>query len=315
MEYVLLGIYWDRTMCGKEIDFNIRQLAAIHIDDKLHTVSTFHRLDSKDSKTAKQITYMMDVSGDIIMDVESTWEEFKQWLPENVVFIVWDPEIKHIIQWHNKKFRKNPIKAQFVDLQMLQEAMFPMQESKKYVRGVMTALGLTCVQSRMLSTLYCVQCMLRLYRKLWKEGRKFLEQHEWEDLLLRGDFSELQQMKFFSEMLTKNVQAECRSMIKDFCQEKRYKLRVKGTVYEIDADQAVWRFDLMNGGADLEYIPRQYVQLPHCDMKIEEQELSVVKVLPEIFKRINNIEDRLKYGVGSVGVEEILKRLCDFKCS
>ena len=71
----------------------------------------------------------------------------------------------------------------------------------------------------------------------------------------------------------------------------------------------------MNGGADLEYIPRQYVQLPHCDMKIEEQELSVVKVLPEIFKRINNIEDRLKYGVGSVGVEEILKRLCDFKCS
>ena len=55
MEYVLLDIYWNQVFSGKEINYNVSQLAAIHIDDELHTISTFHRLDAKDSKTAKKI--------------------------------------------------------------------------------------------------------------------------------------------------------------------------------------------------------------------------------------------------------------------
>lgn len=315
MEYVLLDIYWNRIFCGKEIDFNVRQLAAIHIDEDLHTVSTFHRLDAKDSKNVKQITYIMDVSDDVIMDFESAWEEFKQWLPENVVFIVWDSEIKHIIQRYNKIFRKKPIRAQFLDLQMLQEAMFPYPSNKKSLGGVMTALGLTCEQSHMLSVLYFVQCMLRLYRKLWKEGRKFLGQHEWEDLLQSGDFTHLQQMEFFPEFITKRVQAECRIMIKDFCVEKQYEFHAKGTQYEIDANYAVWQFDLVNRGADLIYIPKKYMQIPHYDMQIETQARSATEVLPEIFNRINRTEERLKYGVGSADVEAVLEKLCNLKYS
>lgn len=310
MEYVLLDIYWNRIFDGKEMDFNVRQLAAIHIDKEMHTVSTFHRLDAKDTKTAKQVTYMLGIGDDVIMDLENAWEEFKQWLPENVVFIVWDSEIKHIIQRYNRMFRKKPIKAQFVDLQMLQEAMFPVSSNKKSIGNVMVALGLTCEQSHMLSVLYCVQCMLRLYRKLWKEGSKFLEQHEWEDLLLDGDFSELRQMDFFSEMLMKSIHAECSSMIKDFCQKKRYELRVKGTAYEIDANQAVWQFDLMNGGTDLVYIPKRYSQKPHYDVIVEAQERNIIEILQKLFARIVSTEERLKFGVGSDEVESILQKLC-----
>lgn len=315
MEYVLLDIYWNRIFCGKEIDFNVRQLAAIHIDEDLHTVSTFHRLDAKDSKTAKQITYMMDVSDDVIMDFESAWEDFKQWLPENVVFIVWDSEIKHIIQRYNKIFRKKPIRAHFVDLQMLQEAMVPIRLKHKTIGGVMEILGLTCEQSHMLSVLYFVQCMLRLYRKLWKEGRKSLEQHEWEDLLQSGDYTDLQQMEFFPELISKRVQAECRSMIKDFCMEKRFELHARGTQYEIDANYAVWQFDLANRGEDLVYIPKKYAQIPHYDMQIEAQVQNAVEVLPEIFSRINHTEERLKFGVGSADVEAVLNKLCNLKYS
>jgi len=315
MEYVLLDIYWNRVFDGKEMDYRVRQLAAIHIDDKLHTVSTFHRLDSRDSKTAKQITYTQEISDDIIMDFESMWEEFKQWLPKDAVLIVWDTEIEHMIQRYNKIFGKKPIKARFVDLQVLQEAMFPTHEDKKSLRDVMTTLGLTCTRTHMISVLYFVQCMLRFYRKLWREGRKYLEQKEWEDLLLGGDFSELQRIDSFSEILLKSIQTECRSMIMDFCQEKQYQFHIKGTSYEIDANQAVWKFDLRNLGADLSYIPKKYVRVPHYDMQVKTQERNVVKILPEIFVRINHTEDRLKYGVGSDDVEEVLNRLCNLKYS
>lgn len=112
MEYVLLDMRWNMVLKNKEPEFDVRQLAAIHIDEEIHTVSTFHRLDAKDSKTARQITYMMDVSDDVIMDFENAWEDFKQWLPEGVVFIVWNSEIKHVIQKCNKKFRKKQVRAQ-----------------------------------------------------------------------------------------------------------------------------------------------------------------------------------------------------------
>ena len=309
MEYVLLDMYWNKVFNSKEFEFIVRQLAAIRINKEMHTVSTFHRLDARDSKTAKQITYIMDASEDIIMDFESAWEEFKQWLPENVVFIVWDSELRHIIQKYNKIFRKKPIRAHFVDLQMLQEAMMPIRANKKSLGSVMAVMGLTCEQFRMRSVLYCVQCMLRLYRKLWKEGRKSLEPHEWENLLRSGDFTGLQKMDFFSEIISKSVQAECCSMIKNFCMEKRFELHIKGTRYEIDADSAVWQFDLTNCGKDLVYIPKKYVQLPHYDMQIKSQEQNMVEVLPEIFDRIICREERLKFGVGSAEVEGVVKRL------
>ena len=315
MEYVLLDIYWDRTFGGKEIEFYVRQLAAIHIDEELHTVSTFHRLDSKDSKTAKQITYMLDTSDDIIMDFESAWEEFKQWLPENVVFIVWNSEIKHIIQRYNKIFRKKPIRAHFVDLQMLQEAMIPIRLKNKTIGEVMENLGLTCERSHLMSALYFVQCMLRLYRKLWKEGRKSFEQHKWEKLLQSGDYTDLQQVEFFPESISKRVQAECRSMIKDFCLQKRFELHAKGTQYKVDTNYAVWQFDLANRGEDLVYIPKKYVQIPHYDMQIESQLQNAVEVLSEIFARINRTEERLKFGVGSADVEDMLNKLCNRKYS
>ncbi len=313
MEYVLLDIYWNRIFCGKEIDFNIRQLAAIHVDDDLHTVSTFHRLDSKDSKMAKQITYMLDINDDVIMEFESAWEEFKQWLPDNVVFIVWDSEIKHIIQRCNKMFRKNPIRAQFVDLQMLQEAMFPIRSNKKSLGGVMTALGLTCEQSHMLSVLYCAQCILRLYRKLWKEGRKFFEQHEWKNLLQNGDFKDLQKMDFFPERISKSMKMECLSRIKDFCKEKQFELHTKGPQYEISTNYAVWHFNLINRGDDLIYIPKKYAQIPHYDMQIEAQSQNEMVILSEIFNRINLTEERLKFGVGCAEVEAVLEKLCNVR--
>lgn len=310
MEYVLLDMRWNMILKNKEPEFDVRQLAAIHIDEEIHTVSTFHRLDAKDSKTARQITYMMDVSDDVIMDFENAWEDFKQWLPEGVVFIVWNSEIKHVIQKCNKKFRKKQVRAQFVDLQMLQESMVPLRSKQKTLGGAMTALGLTCKQSHMLSVLYCVQCTLRLYRKLWKEGRKFLGQHEWEDLLLSGDYTDLQKMDFFPEIISKRVQDECCSMIKDFCLEKRFELHATGTQYKIDADYAVYRFDLANRGADLIYIPKRYVQIPHYDMQIEAHESDIMEILQKIFERIVSTEERLKFGVGSADVEDVLARLC-----
>ena len=311
MEYVLLDMRWNMILSNKKLDFDVNQLAAIHVDQELHTESTFHRLNVRDSRTAKQITYMMDISEDVITDFQSAWEEFKQWLPEDVVFIVWNSEIKNVIQRCNKIFRKKPIRARFIDLQRLQEIMMSKKSRKRSIEGAMNALELICEQSYMLSVLYCVQCMLRLYRKLWKEALKHFEQHQWERILMDEYFTDLQQIEFFPELISKQLRVECRGMVKKFCLERKFELHAKGTQFEIDTDHAVWQFDLANWGEDLVYVPKKYVQLPHHDMKIESQERNIVDVLQQILAGIVSTDERLKYGVGSAEVERVLSRLCD----
>lgn len=315
MEYVLLDMRWNLILNNKKLDFDIHQLAAIHIDEELHTVSTFHRLNARDYKTAKQITYMMDVDDDVIMDFENAWEEFKQWLPKDVVFIVWNPEIRHVIQWYNKLFRKKPIHADFVELQMIQQSMLPIKSKKKSIETVMRALGLTWEQSRMLSVLYCVQCMLRLYRKLWKAGMKYFERHEWDGILRYEEYAKLQQQEFFPEITNKCLRADCYDKIKEFCSANRFQLNAKKMCFEIDTKYAVWQFDLANWGEDLIYTPKKYVQMPRHDMKVQAQEQNIEEVLQNIFARILFTEEQLKYGVGSADVEAVLEKLCNLKYS
>ncbi len=315
MEYVLLDMRWDMILNSGKLDFDVKQLAAIHIDDELHTVSTFHRLNARDYKAAKQITYMMDISDDVIMDFECAWVEFKQWLPKNVVFIVWNSEIRHVIQRCNKIFRKKQISADFIELQLVQQSMMPIKLSKKSIESAMKVLELTWDQSCMLSVLYCAQCMLRLYRKLWKEGMKHFERHEWDGILIYEEFVKLQQQEFFPEIISRRLRADCRNKIKAFCTENQFQLNTKGTRFEIDANYAVWQFDLANWGEDLIYVPKKYVQLPRYDMKVETQERNIVEVLQNILARILFTEERLKYGVGNADVEAVMRKLCNLKYS
>ena len=99
-------------------------------------------------------------------------------------------------------------------------------------------------------------------------------------------------------------------MVWNFCREKQYGLRIRGTAYEIDADNAVWKFDLVNGGTDLTYIPKKYVHIPHRDAGIDMPEKCFTEILPYIFSAIDSTEESLKYGVGSPDVEELLSALC-----
>ncbi|MBE5876831.1 MAG: hypothetical protein E7290_08115 [Lachnospiraceae bacterium] len=96
MEYVLLDMKWNMIISNKQLEFDVRQLAAIHVDEKLHTISTFHRLSAKDCRMAKQIAYTTDVDENAIMDIENAWEEFREWLPDDVIFLVWDSEMRQI---------------------------------------------------------------------------------------------------------------------------------------------------------------------------------------------------------------------------
>lgn len=56
------------------------------------------------------------------------------------------------------------------------------------------------------------------------------------------------------------------------------------------------------------------MQIPHNDMQIEEQESDIIEILQKIFARIVSMEERLKFGVGSADVENVLERLCTRVC-
>ena len=167
----------------------------------------------------------------------------------------------------------------------------------------------------MLSVLYCVQCMLRLYRKLWKAGMKHFEWHEWDGILRFDEYAKLQQQEFFPELTSKCLRADCHDKIKEFCVANRFQLNAKKTRFEIDTKHAVWQFDLANWGEDLIYTPKKYVQMPRHDMKVQTQEQNMEEVLQNIFARILFTEEQLKYGVGSAEVEAVLEKLCNLKYS
>lgn len=309
MEYVLLDMKWNMIISNKQLEFDVRQLAAIHVDEKLHTISTFHRLSAKDCRMAKQIAYTTDVDENAIMDIENAWEEFREWLPDDVIFLVWDSEIEHVWNRCNKMLRKEMTRVKVVDLQKLQESIIPIKASKKPLKGVMNMLGLICESDHMISSLYSVQCLLRLYRKMWKEGLKHLTACEWETILLSGQYDDLTEIDFFPELLSKQILKEWRSALISFCDERGFELYTKGTCVEIKTFRATWKFDMRNKGVDLQYVPKRYVQVPRYDMKIEAKSEDMMSILQEIFEKILLIEDKLKYGVGNTVIENLIVKL------
>ena len=56
------------------------------------------------------------------------------------------------------------------------------------------------------------------------------------------------------------------------------------------------------------------MQIPHNDMQIEEQESDIIEMVQKILARIVSMEERLKFGVGSADVENMLARLCARVC-
>lgn len=309
MEYVLLDMKWSLLVSNKQLDFDVKQVAAIHIDENLHTVSTFHCISDKDSIMSKRIAYLVDSSDDVIMEMECAWDEFRRWLPDDFIFLVWNSEIERVWNRCNKMYDKKMTRAKVIDLQKLQEAMLPMKVGKKPLEGVMNKLGLICESTNVISSLYSVQCMLRLYRKMWKEGLKHLTACEWETILLSGQYDDLTEIDFFPEILSKQILKEWRSALFSFCDERGFVLHTKGTCVEIKTFRATWKFDMRNKGTDLQYIPKRYVQVPRYDMKIEAKSEDMMSIMQEIFEKIILIEDKLKYGVGNTVIESLIVKL------
>jgi len=296
-------------MGNAKLEFDIKQIAAIHIDENGHTVSTFYRLNEREHKLATQIKYMLELDTDIERDLETAWAEFKQWLPENAAFLVWNMELKKLIQSCNEKFRGKRVRANFLDLHRLYEEMLLSKAENTSLADAMETLELTCKKSYVLSSLYRVQCMLRLYRKLWKRALKELEQKEWQNLLQKGNFALLRKLDLFSNADKKEVQADECKPIKEFCLAKKYAYSINGTAVEIVCSQAKWKFDLQNKGTDLVYIPVRYLQIPRTDMRIKSKNISEEEALKEIFAKIEETETRLKYGMGSAIVENLMWRV------
>ena len=311
MEYVIADMRWTTLLNNKQLDYMVHQMGAIRIDENLHTVESFHRLNALDYKMAKLIAYTMDEEEDIIVDLETAWEQFKDWLPKDAVLLVWNKDIAHVIARLNKQFRKRPLNVQIIDLCELQEVLYPYGTIPRSLEQTMKELKLTCKSSYMVSAFYRAQCLLRLYRKLWKEAMKHIEGQKW-DLLVSGrNYEELKALNLFVEQSGKQISVAYKEEIESFCKEKHFTLDRKGAQITIETFRATWTFDLNNRGTDLMYIPKRYVQIPRKDMRLKKeceggQERDGKVILKEIFDRIMATEERLQYGVGSVELEKVI---------
>lgn len=224
--------------------------------------------------------------------------------------LVWNKDIVHVIDRLNKQFRKRPLKTKIIDLCELQEVLYPYGMILRSLEQTMKELKLTCKSSYMLSAFYRAQCLLRLYRKLWKEATKQLEAH-----LLSGNYEKLKELNLFARQRhvqkEANYKNEFNEQIESFCKEKHYVLHRKGSQITIETFRATWTFDWNNRGSDLVYIPKRYVQIPRKDMRLEcDDKGELVRdgqaVLEEILGRIEKTEERLQYGVGSAEIEKLI---------
>ncbi len=314
MEYVLLDMRWNVTLREGKVYYDIKQLAAIHIDENMHTIDTFHFLDARDMRAAKRMVYMLESTEDVIIDIDIdiAWDKLRKWLPDNPALVVWNNDVAKVFNWYNDriKSKKNRIAACFKYLQPLSDKMLPANLRANTLEGVMKSLELVCNTSYMVSSLYFTQVMLRLYRKLWKEGLKHFEAAEWK-MILGGRYDLLRKKLFFEQFSKKHFVEKYRSEIEQFCEAEKYVLNITGTKVRIEGKQAVWRFDMVNKGADLTYVPKRYSQIPHVDVKVDESMGDMQKIPECVFEKISTTEKRLSYGVGSKYVEDIMQVHCE----
>ena len=312
MNIVVVDLTYGMAVQNEKINYGISELAAIRLDEEMHTASVFRFIEEHKSAYARGEMAFAQHDQILVTDMVSGWTAFREWLQKDEMLVIRKQECISVMKYADsllpgKANRKLPCKT--IDLMKLYCNMTEHTKKKEYsLRYAMEELALVCDAKEYERTMYRAQCMVRLFRKLYKAGReemgaRFVHGLQDEDyfyISLHTFFPKLEKKKLLQR--NKEVTALLRN--------KGFDHVIHGDVVKIHTAHADWAINLEKHTGALQYFTHDFYRgIREVTVSLR-REMSRTEKIGAICDKIEEIEQELQYGVGNEEISSLLHTLC-----
>lgn len=308
MGYIVLEALWNIGLVGRAVQYSLSEIAAIKLDDEIHSIDTFRFIkESEDGYLKSELHF--DTEGAITVGSDKDgWIEFRKWAREEDVILIWDKDFDKLVKNMNREAGIiSP--RRFIHMEELYVAMTAsVRECVPKYTVAMNEMGLTIDLSMVRYPVYKTQSMVRLYRKLRNVGNKKLED-KFDQYVRTKDFSVIRVTNFFPKLDRIEANNKTRE-VRELLRERGVDARISGSIVKFETSQANFVFNYDSKSGRLTYTSKNFYKgLRFDDFKLD-ADIDMSSILDAYINRATEIDKRLALGVGSKEITNILKKLC-----
>ena len=309
MGYIVLDILWNLGLVGRKVQYSLTEIAAIRLDDEVHSLDSFRFIKESDDGYLKSELHF-DVEGKISVGSDREgWIEFSKWAGQEDIILIWDKDLDKLIKYMGQETKYSISPRRFIHMEELYVAMTSSVRADipKYMTA-MKEMGLTFDQSMVRYPVYKAQSMVRLYRKLRIVGNKHLAA-KYDQCVRNRDFSPIYVTNFFPKL--DRIEAKNKTKeIRDLMRKNGVEARVTGSIVKFETSHANFVFNYDAEKGKLTYTSKSYYKGLRSETIALDKDMDMAAILEAYVLKANEIDKRLAHGVGSKEVINILKKLC-----
>lgn len=309
MKYAVVEMEWSVGLRGKKLRYSVSEIAAISLDENLHTVDTFRFLLEQSNGYVRSEKHF-EQGKVFVAEQKEGWEKFQEWYSGHDCLVLWNKEMREIIVHFcpqiDEKLKK---RLKTVYVQKLFDSMTAgvSMESDR-ISWAAQLLGLRCEAEQLNRPLYYAQLLVRLFRKLCKAGKKEMGASFFHGLI-EEDYFYISQHIFFPQ-LGKRLRQEQNQQIQNQIVEAGYNGKVtKNGVVWVETGISCWKFELSKNVIVLHFTTHTlYRGVRTVHMKFE-QSATWEEKLQRILQEIDKTDKKFQFGVGSPKVQRIVEQI------
>ncbi len=314
MKYAVVEMEWNVGLYRKKLRYSVSEIAAISLDENLHTVDTFRFLLEQSNGYVHSEKHF-EQEKVLVAEQKDGWDKFQEWYSGHDCLVLWNKEIKEIIVHACPQIdKKSKKRLKTVCVQKLFDSMTAgMFIENDRISLAMEMLGLRCETEQLNRPLYYAQSLVRLFRKLYITGKKEMGALFFHGLI-EGDYFYISQHTFFPQ-LSKRLRQEQNQQIQKQIIAAGYNGKVtKNGVILIKTKISCWKFELSENVVILRFITHCLYRGVRIISLEFDQSATWEEKLQQILQKINDIDRKFQLGVGSSEVQQMIEQIATKVC-
>lgn len=309
MKYAVVEMEWSVGLRGKKLQYSVSEIAAISLDENLHTVHTFRFLLEQSNGYVRSEKHF-EQGKVLVAEQKEGWEKFQEWYSGHDCLVLWNKEIREIIVHFCPQIdEKSKKRLKMVYVQKLFDSMttgVPMESDR--ISWAAKMLGLRCEAEQLNRPLYYAQLLVRLFRKLCIAGKREMGASFFHGLI-EADYFYISQHIFFPQ-LSKRLRQEQSQQIQNQIAAAGYDGKVvKNGVVLVETGISCWKFELSDNIIELRFTTHTLYRGVRTVRMEFEQSATWEEKLQQILQKIDKTDRKFQFGVGSPKVQQIVEQI------
>lgn len=309
MRYAVVEMEWSVGLHGKKLRYSVPEIAAVSLDENLHTVDTFRFLLEQSNGYVRSEKHF-EQGKVLVAEQKEGWEKFQKWYSGQDCLVLWNKEIREILVYCCPQIdERSKKRLKTVYVQKLFDSMtagVPMESDR--ISWAAKLLGLRCETEQLNRPLYYAQLLVRLFRKLCIAGKKEMGASFFHGLI-EEDYFYISQHIFFPQ-LSKRLRQEQNQQILNQIAAAGYDGKItKNGVVLVETGVSCWKFELSENIIVLRFTTHTLYRGVRT-MRMEfERNATWEQKLQQILQKIDKIDKKFQLGVGSPKVQRIVEQI------